>query len=86
MSLGELYQIFQMIVGTGLGAILLGFFYHQKRILQERDRLLAEQKREKLKNDEKSIGEKFDSMSRNELLKSAEDIARAVDKNSRDDN
>ncbi len=71
MSLGQLYQLFQIIVGGGLGAIVLGFVYRQKKIIEERDRLLAEQKREKLKNDEKEISNKIDSMPLADLVNSA---------------
>lgn len=71
MSLGELYQIFQMLVGGGLGALAIGFLYRQKKISQERDRLRADAKREKLKNDEKAIVDKMYSMPIDKLVNSA---------------
>ncbi len=79
----NILEILKLLFSSGIVSIIMLFVYRQKRITEERDRLLEQQKRRKLIDDEEAIKKKFDEMPLDELVDSAKDIASRVNKTGR---
>lgn len=80
MSLDNLLDVMKLCFSGGLTALVLGYFYHQAKVSQERDRLLEEKRINEIREQEEEITKKINSSSRDDLLKSAAEIASRLGK------
>ncbi len=84
MDLVSIITLVKLLTGGGIFALILAYIHRFAAVKLERDRLIAEAKREKLKNDEKEITNKINSMPLDELVSNAP-VIRSSDDPKRDD-
>jgi hypothetical protein len=80
MSFDSLLEVLKFAFSGGITALVLGYFYHQVKISQERDRLLEEKRINEIREQEEEITKKINNSSRDDLLKSAAEIASRLGK------